>query len=92
MTFDEAKNKQQSIENKVNAANDVVNSFPRMSDGRVTDTIRESKEYRDAAAAFDYAFSQLRQFNSWYVKQFKAEIRKERNEKNLQRQSNLHHV
>jgi len=59
----------------------VLETYPRNAIGLVSDAVRVSPEYKADRAAFDKAFSELRKFNTWYVKAFKAEIRADRNKR-----------
>lgn len=46
--------------------------------GLTPDAIRQHPDYRPAKQAFDSAFESLRRFNAWYTRQFKGEIRADR--------------
>ncbi len=59
----------------------VLNTYPRNAIGLVSDAVRLSPEYRADKSAYDKAFSEMRSFNAWYVKAFKAEIRADRNKR-----------
>jgi hypothetical protein len=82
MTYEEAKQLRDQIENNVELHTNNLKKFDqyRNNMGLIPDHIRESDEYKTLKQAFDEAFSQLRNFNKWYVKQFKKEIQKEQRE------------
>ena len=43
--------------------------------------IRESKEYQECVAKFNSSFKQLKEYNKWFLKNFKKEYLKDRSKK-----------
>lgn len=43
--------------------------------------IRESKEYQECVARFNSSFKQLKEYNKWFLKNFKKEYLKDRSKK-----------
>jgi hypothetical protein len=78
MDFTAAKAKQAEIEAEFVRLADITGAFPRYPNGLTPDHIKFSPEYQAAKQASNAAFQRLRQFNGWFVKTFKAELRKER--------------
>lgn len=78
MTFDEAKQKRYEINTRVDAASQKLQSFPKGPMGLTPDDVKMSDEYRVAKFEFDSAFSELRNFNGWFIKRFSKELRRER--------------
>lgn len=52
---------------------DTLNAFPKGDMGLTPDHVRATSEWRAAKLAFDLSFAELRAFNAWYVKEFRAE-------------------
>jgi ABC-type branched-subunit amino acid transport system ATPase component len=77
MTYEEAKAFQNQLNEKLD---DVTKIFKEKFDqhkgamGIVPDHIRETPEYQTIKKEIDRSFQALRNFNQWYVKQFKKEI------------------
>lgn len=80
MTFEEAKVISKQLNDKVDADSKALKQFDqyRNSMGLVPDHIRETPEYQTLKNEFNKSFAQLRNFNGWYVKQFKKELAAER--------------
>jgi hypothetical protein len=55
-------------------ASAALQKFPRNGMGLVSDDVRVSPEYRAAKATYERAANELRTFNRWYVKAYRAEI------------------
>lgn len=72
MNYEEALIKKEQLNNKVDECSLVLNSFESSTYGLISEEIRKSEEYRFAKANYDRAFSELRDFNSWFVKNFKG--------------------
>ena len=49
--------------------------------------IRESKEYQECVAKFNSSFKQLKEYNKWFLKNFKKEYLKDRSKKRLTKQN-----
>ena len=76
--FEEAKAEVALLEKEVDAANEVLKTFPRGTMGLTPDAVATTPEYRAAKARFQKAFARLRAFNAVYVKRFAKELRAER--------------
>ena len=57
---------------------DVLNQFPRGPTGLTPDHIKATPEYRIAKAGFDQSFAALREHNGFMVKNFKSEMKIDR--------------
>ena len=83
MTFEQATNERDRLETACSEAGAVLDQFPRGPMGLTPDAIKATDAYRSAKLAAYTAFQNLRNFNEFYLKTFKAEIkaaRKSRNE------------
>jgi len=76
MNYAIAKAASTRIDNEVTRLGRILQAYPRNADA-----VRLSPEYRADKLAYDKAFSEMRKFNAWYVKAFKAEIRADRNKR-----------
>lgn len=81
MTYEEAKEYKQKINEEYDNASENIRKFERNDMGLIPDHIRESQEYQDADYQERVLFAELRRFNSWFLKNFKKEYMKERNAK-----------
>ena len=70
MTFDEYKSTSAKYNEMLNELSDKLNSFPKLSDGRVTDEARKTEAYLQAKKNYNHAFSRYREFNA--LKESKA--------------------
>ena len=70
MTFDEYKSTSAKYNKMLDELSDKLNSFPKLSDGRVTDEARKTDAYLQAKKGYNFAFAQYREFNS--LKESKA--------------------
>ncbi|MGG0308406.1 hypothetical protein ABEY43_06670 [Priestia megaterium] len=78
MTYTEAKEIKNQLENKNDLNSNVLNSFEKNSMGMTPDHIRATPEYQKTKKEYDLSFAELRNFNGWYVKTFKKEIQADR--------------
>jgi hypothetical protein len=80
MTYEEAKLYRDEMEKRHKIDSDALKVFNkyRIAMGIVPDHIREIPEYQTAKKAVDRNFAELRNFNGWFVKQFKKEIQADR--------------
>jgi len=76
--FLKAKGQADALEEKSKLAGAVLKKFPSGPMGLTPDSVRTSPEFRKAKADFDSAFSALRKFNQYFVKEFSKEYRKYR--------------
>jgi hypothetical protein len=77
MNFEEALTKKQLLESKVDEYSDKLRELvanDRNSLGLTSDSIKNALEYKRTKHSYNQAFRELREFNAYYVKQFKAEI------------------
>lgn len=83
MEFLEAKKIRDELAKEVEMASDALKEFLpfRNSMGLIPDHIKESKLFQDKKRAFNFAFEKQRDFNAFFVKQFKKEIREEQKSK-----------
>lgn len=76
MTFIEAQEISNTLYANLADLSAALKVFPMEGPmGLPTETVRLSPEYRDAKSKYDAAFAKLRQFNGWYLKTFKKEIK-----------------
>lgn len=83
-TYQIAKQSKIVLENALDNADKTLKSFDsygKTSIGLTPDSVKAMPEWRQAKAAFDRAFAELRAFNGWYMKTFKKEIMQERKNK-----------
>lgn len=81
MTYETAKAKSIELNSRVNVTCKALRSIEGVGSGPTgltSATVRKSKQYREAKAAFDAAFKELRAFNGVYVKTYRKEIKEER--------------
>lgn len=81
MTFEEAKAQQEIIQSKVDECSATLKEFDKFGKGNMgvtPDHIKAMPEWKQAFQNYHAAFNQLRNFNGWYVKTFKKELRAER--------------
>ena len=57
---------------------DGYGKFTKNEMGLISDSDRKTEEFIDLNRMFKAAFNEMREFNKWYVKEFKKEIRKNR--------------
>jgi hypothetical protein len=80
--YKEVKSKQDTI---VDQLSDKLNSYTKGAFGMVEESVRMSKEYKTIKMQYSIEFKKLQNINSFGVKTFKKEIRKEHEEKRNQR-------
>lgn len=76
MNYEEAKAYRDEMEKRHKIDSDNIKQFDQFKIimGIVPDHIRETPEYQAAKKAVDKNFTELRNFNGWFVKTFKKEI------------------
>ena len=85
MNYQEAKEKSNELE-KIYADAKIqlkMISGVKSSIGLTSDSVKQSEPYKIAKANLDTAFRNIQAFNVLFVKQFKAEIRAEKDKKNF---------
>lgn len=80
ISFSEAKQTKEFLEKSVKNAEEILHKIPGVnkSGGLTPDAIKTSTDFQKAKQNFNVAFSKLRDFNGFFVKQFKKEIGEER--------------
>jgi hypothetical protein len=78
MTYEEAKAYKQQLDEKSKIDSDLLNSFEKNSMGMTPDHIRETTEWKKAKQSSEKSFSELKNFNSWFMKNFKKEYAADR--------------
>jgi hypothetical protein len=86
MTYEEAKAYGKVLEDKNNADSNRLKQFEitykedfeKSVMGLTPDHIKALPEWKEAKKAFEKSFVELRNFNGWFVKQFKKEYAAER--------------
>lgn len=78
MNYSQAKAYKHELETLCNEASNKLQLFERNEMGLVLDHIRDTEEYKDAKDKYYTVFTALQDFNKWYVKEFKKEIRQDR--------------
>lgn len=73
MTYEEAKKLADDLNNLLTATGRELDVFPRSSMGLVTDEAKASTEFKAAYAKYQSLFKKVREFNTFYCKQFKKE-------------------
>lgn len=78
MNYQEAKARAEQLFKAAQEAGRLIAAYPRNAMGLVADAVRLSPEYQAQKKASDRAFAEMRKFNAFYVKAFKAEIKADR--------------
>lgn len=73
--FKAATARRDALESEAQKHSQTLQGFPKGNMGMTPEHVKNSPEFREARTNYDRAHSQLRDFNSGYVKQFKNEIR-----------------
>lgn len=81
MSFANATKIKAELEENLNVLSESLKVFPRGSMGLIPDDIKKTNEYIVVKVAYDHGFKELQNFNKVYVKQFKKELKKIRDEK-----------
>lgn len=74
MTFQEAVAKKAELNAINDALSNALQGFEKESNGMISQTVRDTPEFIEADTDFKKSFSELRAFNTWYLKAFKKEI------------------
>jgi hypothetical protein len=80
MNYEEAKAYRDAMEERHKIDSIAMKEFDKhqIAMGLIPDHIRETPEYQAVKKAVDKNFSELRNFNGWFVKTFKKEIQADR--------------
>lgn len=79
-----AKQSKIVVENACDIAEAKLKEFDKYGkspNGLTPDNVKAMPEWQQAKADFDKAFAELRNFNGWFMKNFKKEIKEERKNK-----------
>jgi hypothetical protein len=80
MNYLDAVTYKQALYTKNNKASEALKEFDKYgksSMGMTPDHVKSMPQWQAAKLAFDVSFAELRNFNGWFAKTFKAEIKKE---------------
>lgn len=80
MNYLDAKTYKQALYTKNTKASEALKEFDKYgksSIGMTPDHVKAMPEWQAAKRDFDLSFAELRNFNGWFAKTFKKEIRKE---------------
>ena len=78
MTYEEAKQHNQILNNKVDELTKQLNLFPKESNGMVNDETRNTIAFQQVDRLFKFYFKQLQDSNKYMLKHFKKEHLAER--------------
>ena len=82
MNYEEAKAKQKDLDDKYMELSRKLCDFPHEGLwGLPKEVVRLSTEYQEAKKQAGKAFQDLRNFNFWFIKNFRKEIKQERRNK-----------
>ena len=62
-----------------------LNSYPKNEMGLVIEEVRLSGEYQALKRDFEKSFKELQEFNKWFLKKFKKEYLKDRQQKRFKK-------
>lgn len=82
--FETAKQSKIVLENALDVADKNLKAFDQYGKsamGLTPDSVKAMPEWQEAKKAFDKAFTELRNYNGWFMKTFKKEIKEERKNK-----------
>lgn len=86
MTYLQAKAIKEEMNDKLNILETKLKEFQVAGcNGFVSDSLRNTSEYRNIKIKFDKLFIEFQQFNKMFVKEFKKEIATERRLRRVQR-------
>lgn len=71
MNLEEANAHKKELEKINRKHSEALQQFKTNSMGLVPDHIRATPEYQQAKQDFDRSFAELRNFNAWFVKEFR---------------------
>jgi len=76
MNFEEAKAHKQELDRINSKHSEILQQFETNGIGLVPDHIRATDDYQQAKRNFDRSFAELRNFNAWFVKEFRKKKRR----------------
>ena len=68
---EEANKEKKRLNDIVDKLSKTLNRYQKNAQGLVSDSIRNTEQYKHDKAEYDKAFKQLQTFNKWYVKEFR---------------------
>ena len=80
MNYLDAKTYKEALYAKNDKASEELQAFDKLGKsemGMTPDHVKAMPEWKAAKRAYDVSFAELRAFNGWFNKTFKAEIKKE---------------
>ena len=81
MPYEQARKIVIEIEKKSDFWSKKLNSFPKGEMGLIPQEIKETQEYQHANQQFNATFQELQKINQWFLKNYKKEYLKERQER-----------
>ena len=88
MTYQEAKTYKQILENKNNHDSKILQKFDKYGKsnmGLTPESVKIMPEFKQAKEEFNKSFNDLRNFNAVFIKTFKKECAKDRQNRYLQK-------
>lgn len=76
--YDVARQHRDILYSELERLSAALNQFPRMANGLTPGSVKASPEYRAAKRDYDATFQRLREFNSFFTRAYKRELRQER--------------
>lgn len=81
LPFKEAMKQKEKLELNVSEASASLKVFPKLPNGLTPDSVKKSFEYQIAKKNYQLHFTMLKEFNSWFLKNYKKEYRNYRKER-----------
>lgn len=76
MSLEEAEVHKKELNDTVDKYSAVLQSFEANNMGLVPDHVRATAEWKEAKSNYERSFKELRNFNAWFVKEFRKKKRK----------------
>lgn len=80
MNYKQAKKHKQELERLNSIASSNLEHFEKGIMGLTPEHVRVTDEYQNAKKEYDKTFEELRNFNAWFMKNYKKEYLKDRKE------------
>lgn len=78
MTYEEAKQRNKMLNNKVDELSKQLQLFPKEPNGMVSNEVRSTVSFQQVDKLFKFYFKQLQDSNKYMMKHFKRELLAER--------------
>lgn len=75
MNYEEAKAHKQVLDAINRKHSEILQQFETNGIGLVPDNIRATEEWKQAKHDYDNSFAELREFNAWFVKEYRKKKR-----------------